>query len=324
MKLLFCVHRYAPFPGGSEIYVQNMAEESLRRGNTVAVFAGEHQGDYNGVTVTNDTNILLKHWDLIIVHGGDVNVQNFVLSNATRIPSPILYMLVLPSSSHVCLQALRDCTYLGCSTNQDWDHCKKYGVEPKAVRVRHGITLDHSIGVNGFKEKYNIQGTMFLSCGGYWPNKAMRELADVFKRANIKNTTLVTTGYDNRMNLMPENTDNVKNIILNNRADVLSAIKDADCYIMHSYQEGFGLVLLEAMVNKTPWVSRRIAGADLMKEYGHTYTSDIELVHELLTFNKNDFNIDVAYEYAINNHLIQHTVDDIESVAKKLLKPPNL
>jgi len=316
MKLLFCVHRYAPFPGGSEIYVQNMAEESLRRGHTVAVFAGEHQGNYNGVTVTSDANILLQPWDLIIVHGGDVNVQNFVLSNATRIPSPILYMLVLPSNSAVCLQALRDCSYLGCSTNQDWEHCKIHGVVNKAVQVRHGIALNQSCGQLGFKDKYNIQGTMFLSCGGYWPNKAMKELAQVFTSANINNATLVTTGYDNRMNLMPENSHNVKNIILENRNDVLSAIKEADCYIMHSYQEGFGLVLLEAMVNKTPWISRRIAGADLMKDYGHTYTDDIQLVHELRTFSRDCFSIERGYNYAMNNHLIQHTVNDIEAVAK--------
>ena len=94
MRLLFAVHRYAPFPGGSEYYVQAMAEEALSRGHEVAVFAGENQGDYNGVKVTSDPQILGWPWDLIVVHGGDVGLQNFVISNATRIPSPILYMLI--------------------------------------------------------------------------------------------------------------------------------------------------------------------------------------------------------------------------------------
>ena len=323
MKLLYVVHRYAPFPGGSEIYVQNIAEESRRRGHTVAVLAGEHQGDYNGVRVSNDGNILLEPWDLIVIHGGDVHVQNFVLTNAARIPNPILYMLVLPSSSNACLQGLRDCAYIGCSTTQDWEHCKKYGVENKAVRIRHGINLNQSLGTTGFKKKYNIRGTMFLSCGGYWPNKAMIELADVFKKINTKDATLVTTGYDNRMNLMPSDSDKVRNFILDDRADVLSAIKDADCLVMHSYQEGFGLVLLEAMVNKTPWIARQIAGAKLMKDYGHTYTDDTQLVHELLSFNRENFNIEQAYDYAMSNHLIQHTVDDIELVIKLLPNPSN-
>jgi len=109
MRYLFVVHRYYPFPGGSEYYVQAMAEEALRRGHEVWVFTGEHAGDQNGVKVTSDTSILAAPWDLIIVHGGDVGVQNFVLHNATRIPSPILYLLILPSNSPVTVQALADC-----------------------------------------------------------------------------------------------------------------------------------------------------------------------------------------------------------------------
>ena len=76
MKLLYAVHRYAPFPGGSEIYVQGMAEESLRRGHSVTVFAGDHKGNHNGVTVTSDSRVLLDKWDLIIVHRGDVSKRN--------------------------------------------------------------------------------------------------------------------------------------------------------------------------------------------------------------------------------------------------------
>ena len=72
MRLLFVVHRYG-YPGGSEIYVQGMAEESCRRGHSVAVFAGEHRGNMNGVSVTHDPTILGQQWDLVVVHGGDIN-----------------------------------------------------------------------------------------------------------------------------------------------------------------------------------------------------------------------------------------------------------
>lgn len=316
MKLLFCVHRYAPFPGGSEIYVQGLAEESLRRGHTVAVFAGEHQGNYNGVTVTSDQNILLQSWDLIVVHGGDVNIQNFVLSNASKIPSPILYMLILPSDSDVCVKALRDCAWIGCSTKQDWNHCEKYQVIEKSVEVRHGITWQNCMGTSGFKAKHNITKKMFLSCGGYWPNKAMRELASVFENANLTDSILVTTGYDNRMNLMPAASNLVMPLLIDDRSEVLSAIHDADCLLMHSYQEGFGLVLLEAMLNQTPWIARRIAGAETLKDYGETYDTNGELIFKLRSFDRNNFNIESAYNYVINNHLIGNTVDDIEAVIK--------
>lgn len=321
MKFLYVVHRYAPFPGGSEIYVQSMAEESRRRGHEVTVFAGEHQGDYNGITVTNNPAILLANWDLIIIHGGDVALQNFVLTNIKRIPSPVLYLLILPSDSMPCLQGLLDAALIGCSTQQDWDHCVKHNVHSKALQIRHGIKADNCTGIAGFKSKHNINCRMFLSCGGYWPNKAMRELAQLFETANITNSVLITTGYDNRMNLMPAKSSNVIPLLIDNREELLSAIHDADCVLMHSYQEGFGLVLLEAMLNKTPWVARNIAGAKLMNSYGKVYNTDDELVQILKNFNTSDFDVKSAERYVLSNHLISNTIDDIELAVKKLNQP---
>lgn len=317
-KMLFCVHRYAPFPGGSEIYVQSMAEESLRRGHEVTVFAGEHQGDLNGVVVTNNPAILLAPWDLIIVHGGDVNVQNLVLTNIARIPSPVLYMLILPSESQACMKGLNDCSLVGYSTHEDLEHCIKHNVKHKAVKIRHGIKQDNCLGTSGFKSKYNISKKMFLSCGGYWPNKAMKELAQLFELANLKDSVLVTTGYDNRNNLMPERTSSVLPLIINDREELLSAIKDANCLLMHSYKEGFGLVLLESMLNKTPWIARNIAGAKLMKDYGKIYNLDQELVELLQNFDALTFDLDTSYKYVTGHHLIANTVDDIEQALNRI------
>lgn len=315
-NLLYVVHRYYPFPGGSEYYVQSMAEESLRRGHKVAVLAGEHMGDQNGVIVTSDANILLASWDLIIVHGADVNVQNFVLSNIKQIPSPVLYIIMLPSGSAISLQAMNDCKYIAWCTHEDIEYIKKYGHEQKAVNVRVGIKRQNSIGTTGFKNKYNIQGPMFLSCGGYWPNKAMKELANLFENANINDAVLVTTGYDNRNNLMPTASGKVLPLLIDDKAEVLSAIAEADCYVMHSWVEGFGLVLLESMLNDTPWIARRTAGARLLEKWGKTYTTDQELVNLLQTFNRQDFDLIGAKNFALENHLISNTIDDIEAVIK--------
>lgn len=322
MRLLFVVHRYYPFPGGSEYYTAAMAEEALSRGYEVAVLAGEHQGDQNGVRVSNMADILMEKWDLIIVHGGDVGVQNFVLQNAKQIPSPILYMLILPSNSPICLQALQDCAALGWSTMDDINHLRRHGVEKKSVRVRHGIKHGDSLGKNGFKAKHGIQGRMFLSCGGYWPNKKMKELADLFVQADIEDAVLVTTGYDNRMQLMPDPVaGKVIPLLIDDKSEVLSAIKEADCYVMHSNQEGFGLVILESMLNRTPWISRHIAGPALLKRFGKTYNRDQELIKLLREFDPFDFNLDSAEEYVLNNHLIKHTVDDIEQTVHTINTP---
>lgn len=313
-KLLFVVHRYIPFPGGSEYYTAAMAEEALARGHDVSVLAGEHKGDQNRVKVTNDANILLQHWDLIIVHGAGVAVQDFVLSNALQIPSPILYMIILPEDKPVHVKALQDCKYIGWSTLEDKEFINKYSVNNKAVNVRHGIKYLENIGVPGFKQKYNIQGPMFLSCGGYWPNKAMKELAFLFKKANLPDAVLVTTGYDNRNNLMPDPSSNVVPLLIESKDDIMSAISEADCYLMHSYVEGFGLVLLESMLNKTPWIARRGSGARLLEQFGKTYSNNDELIYLLQNFNNLKWDLEGSKSYVIANHLISNTIDDIEKL----------
>jgi len=315
-KICFVVHRYAPFPGGSEYYVQQMAEECVQRHHDVTVIAGEHKGHLNGVRVTSDANDLIDK-DLIVVHGGDVGVQNFVLSNASRIESPMLYMLIKPSESPICLQALKDVKYIGCSAPEDWDHVVKHGVEYKSHKVIHGISPTDCIGEEGkFKDKYKIpkDKKMFLSCGGYWPNKKMIELADAFRKADLKDAILVTTGYDNRFGIMPHASENVIPLMVEDPKDIKNAIADADCYVMNSDAEGFGLVILESMINKTPWISRNIAGAKLLADYGQVYDTEEELIPLLQNFNRDNNKVEYAYQHVIQNHLIKNTVDDILSL----------
>jgi hypothetical protein len=86
---------------------------------------------------------------------------------------------------------------------------------------------------------------------------------------------------------------------------------------MHSHKEGFGLVLLESMLNRTPWAARNIAGAKLMSDYGFTYDNDEQLLNYMKEYKslRNTQKTENAYEYLIHNHLIRHTVDDILELA---------
>ena len=316
MRICFVVHRYAPYPGGSEYNVQRMAEECKRRGHDVIVLTGDHQGDFNGVRVSSNPQECLDA-ELVVIHGGDVGVQNFVLQNIKNLPGKVLYLLIKPSESPICIQGLKDAHYIGCTTPEDWEHVKKWGVENKSYTVNYGLELEKFIGTKGlFKEKYNIPKNkrMFLSCGGYWPNKKMIELVTAFKTANLDDAVLVTTGYDNRFNLMPESSENIIPLMVEDIADIPNAMADADCYIMNSSEEGFGLVLLEAMINKTPWISRNIAGAKLMSQYGMTYDTEEQLVEILKTWRNRS--VDAAYEYVLKNHHIKTTVDSIENIVK--------
>ena len=314
MRLLFVVHRYYPFPGGSEYYVRDMAEEMLKRKHDVTVLAHEHKGHQNGVLVSNDYNTILNQkWDLIIVHGGDVISQNMVHINAEKIQSPVLYLIVKPSDSESCFHGIMSHRFLGYSTSMDLDHIKKYKQESKARRVRHGI-VPHKYYRANLEEK-----KIFVSAGGFWPHKAMKPLAEAFSKANIPNAELHLYGYGYKEGMPAEN-DVVKCFYGKEKDEVLLAVSAADAYIMNSYEEGFGLVLLEAMMNKTPWYARDIAGAKDMCYYGTTYNDEGELMNLLRKHHRNEKKILDAYNYVMANHTIQDTCNDIEDVMLETLR----
>lgn len=308
-KILFVVHRYYPYPGGSEYYVKNMAEETYKRGHEVWVYADENMGDQNGIKVTSNFNIIFDNFDLIVIHG-DCTTQNKVISNIKAIRSPVLYMLIKPGINNFIMRGMSDSKFISYSTTHDKEFVEKNGYSKKLVYVPHGIPTS-SIGKPGFKEKYGIHGKMFLSCGGFWPHKGHLELAELFNNLNL-DSTLVITGYMipfNDFSLRPKDTKKVKTLLIEDPSEIFSAMKEADLYIMNSYEEGFGLVLLEAMINKTTWTSRRVGGADQLKNYGYVYDTSSEL-SEILSGHKPNF-VEEAYNFVINNHTIKNTVDKI-------------
>lgn len=313
-KILFAVHRYAPFPGGSETNVKNMAEEMLRRGHDVTVVAASQSGDHNGVKVTGDHNVLLDKWDLIIVHGGDVITQNIVHANAERLQSPVLYLIIKPSESEICLHGLKAHKYLGYGTSFDLDLIKKYGLENKARQVRYGLPIEDTIFPYD-KNAHPFPGKrMFISIGGFAGHKRMRPLADAFKAAKIPDAVLVILGYDGGD--VPDGSENVAVAVGAPKSAVMSLVAMSDALIMNSSEEGFGLVLLEAMMNRTPWFARDIAGAHDMRIYGSIYNTEEELMERLRAFDREkiQIQIDAAYSYVMANHTIQTCVDDIERI----------
>ena len=319
MRLLFVVHRYPPCMGGSEYYVQAMAEESLARNYEVTVFTNQHNGNLNGVKVTNDFKVVFEKWDLIIVHGGNCSNQNMVHEMSHTITSPILYLLILPSRTEICMKGLTNAKYIGCSTQADWDHVKKCNVEHKSHRVRHGIIIPRETQLadaeSRFRNRFGITTKyIILSCGGFWRHKGMMELAHIFNQINRTDTTLVLTGYHNDPNNKPPQTQNVLSLFLEDRNDVSDALSAADLYVMNSYEEGYGLVLLEAMSKRVPWAARNIAGARELCDYGYTYNNNNELFEILSNLERYLSIRPGSYENVKLECSIKNTVDDIENV----------
>ena len=306
-RILYVVHRYYPYAGGSEYYVQNMAEETLSRGHDAWVYTHQHHGNQNGVKVTSDINILSTKFDLIVVHG-DSSTQNIVLSNIDKIPSPVMYMVIKPSLNEFAIKGLELAKYVSWSTQFDKDFLCKYVSSEKMVYVPHGVPLSR-IGAPGFKKKNNIHGKMILSCGGFWKHKGHVELAQAFSESNA-DATLVTTGYWDDKQYRPKDSKNIKTLLLDDPAEAINAISEADLYVMNSSEEGFGLVLLESMLNNTPWASRRVGKAPELSRYGILYDNQNELIEILRDFD-GTFIKESGFDYVCKNHSIQNTVDAI-------------
>jgi glycosyltransferase involved in cell wall biosynthesis len=310
MKICYVAHRYYPFPGGTEYYVKNLAEETLSQGHDVTVLASQHKGNQNGVKVTNDVQVLVREkFDLVVVHGSGVGMQDTVLFNARQIPSKIMFMIIRPEESNQIFPAMENSDYIACSTPTDWRFVKKYRQDHKSIQV------NHSISKNDVAERTNKSiGSLFdpycISVGGFWSHKGHKELSEGWTVDN----RLFMTGYNNDRNWVPdvEKKSNQYLLFLENKEDVLRHIRDAELLILNSQYEGFGLVLLEAMLNDTPWASTPVAGAEVLKDHGFVYNS----LPELMEYIKKGEYIKGDKQYVIDNHLTDTTVRQILDVVK--------
>ena len=302
MNICYVAHRYYPYPGGTEYYIKNLAEETLAQGHDVTVLAGQHRGDQNGVRVTNDLNILVReHFDLVVVHGSGVAMQDSVLINARQIPSPVMFMIIRPEESKQIFPAMENSDYIACSTPTDWRFVKKYRQDHKAVQVNHSISpFDKPLN----NERHNAYGSPYaISVGGFWSHKGHKELSEGWTAEK----TLVMTGYNKDHNWIPRPKPNQHVEFLEHKDQVLEKIAGSDLLILNSQYEGFGLVLLEAMWNGVPWASTPIAGAEVLKDHGFVYNSLEELCEYV---DKGEY-IKSDIEFVRENHLTDTTVKQI-------------
>lgn len=318
-KILVVSHRAAPFPGGTEEYTANISIELYNRGHEVTLLAHEHQGnDYfpGNIQVTNDYNILLQKWDLILVHGCDCISQNITLMNSSVIKSPICYMIIKPSESDFAMHGMKHSKYLAYSTSMDLRHIKFHGHESKARRIRHGIVPSRII-----RPKDDTPDFTYVSAGGYYPHKKMSELSDAWNKFGphgMVGFELVMHGYADDPS-KPETTWTTEVNLGKTQLEVMDDIANSHGYIMNSSEEGFGLVLLEAMLNKVPVYARNIAGAKDMFPYVMTYETEEQLFqiikqYENLNSDQKSVIIQRNYEYVMSNHTIIQTVNDIEDI----------
>lgn len=308
MQLLFIVHRTYPYNGGSEYNVKLISEALANENYQVTVLTDCGDGDYGDVKVITDrTQIFSDQYDWIIIHGSDMPIQDYALLNIQKIKAKILYWIIYPSDSESALYGFRYATVIGWGTSYDFNHIVKHNCADKARYIRYAVDLNDCIGI---KTKHT--DLIFVSSGGFLANKAFEELINVFNELDMPKIKLVLTGYVGQSPFTQNKNIEIYNI--NNRNEYLNIIASADLYIMNSYSEGFGLVLLDAMINKVTWIGRNIAGATDMKQYGNVYSSQDELKNLLFKYKKDQSKIDDAYQYILNERTIKNMVKDFKFI----------
>lgn len=322
-RLLFVVHRAAPYPGGSEINTHRMAKEAVRQNHEVTVLADTNMGDFEGVHITGDRRVAYEKWDMIIVHGS-CPTQDFVHCDP-NITSPIYYILIEPpkKGSIGDIIGTKHATWIGFGTDEDWNYLLYHDDPTVMAKTRHFVYgLPHdAIGVSGrIRTALDVKTPhMIMSAGGYWPHKGFDELVTAFNEADLKESTLVLFGYATQYPVPRHGNERVMCVDGASSQDIYDAMADANLYVMNSESEGYGLTLLESMYNRTRWISRPIAAALELrrKGFGKHYYEYNGLVNAL-TAEATQLHPVIPYphpvEYVKQHHMIEHSLASLLSV----------
>ena len=120
----------------------------------------------------------------------------------------------------------------------------------------------------------NLKNKTIISVGRLDKVKGYSDLINIFSRLNNKDWTLNIVGdgpeYNNLNNLIKEKglEDNIKLLGFKNLEELNKLYKESSIYIMTSYEESFGLVLLEAASHGLPIIaySSALGAKEILKD----------------------------------------------------------
>lgn len=324
MKIILSTIGYGR-SGGTESVARDLAWGLLQKGYDFTILTETSVGDHTPIHVTGDLNIL-RSADVVFQVGAFSMMDYEVLEMRRRrlFQAPLLVWSIEPCEKFFRWMTdpqtglPQDKIMFAYSVEYALHHLQHVGLGHLGVKIRYGVPT--VVGRPGFRKKRGITTSkMFLTAGGFDIRKKQHELIKTFKEVNPPDTTLVVTGHRGLGNA-PQEQEGVRVLVPDDRQELMDAMFESDLLIMNSEAEGFGLVLLEAMFNKTPWAANKV-GATRFKEdladYGYVYENEDGLKRAFAEYGKID--VMKAFRFAEANHTTDVMVNDAEAALRTLL-----
>lgn len=208
-----------------------------------------------------------------------------------------------------------------------------YSIIPNGVDFLGDVQESNSF--NSFRRKYNIPEDTFLilNVSNYSSDKNQFFVLKSFLGAEIKNAVLVFIGsnknsysksledfyFNTKRKYEPEK--NVHFLSSLSRNDIINAYKAADLFCFASKTEYFPLVIIEAMISKTAWISTDV-GCVANLPGGIVVKSIIEMTENIIKLSQNreilmSYSL-AGYDHAKNNFLWSIIGEKLNIILKDL------
>lgn len=195
--------------------------------------------------------LLLKYFKrkplIVTVHGSDIT-----LLSKNQFARPILRFILQRADRVVAVSKFLK------------EEVKRLGVPEEHIEVVYG-----GVAVSEDREPFEPAGRVVTFIGGLVPQKGVDVLLEAFKAVKTEDATLVIVGDGlERGRLEAMAAGNIQ--FLGRRKGIKNVLEKSDVLVLPSREEGFGLVLLEAMASGVPVVATNVGGIGEIVEDGQS------------------------------------------------------
>lgn len=208
---------------------------------------------------------------------------------------------------------------------------EKYGVD--------SVVINNMVSDTFFSSKNNMHkknGYKFIAVGSLLPIKGFDLLIEAFSKCHFdQDVCLDIVGGGQEMNNLQKMIDKcglrkqIKLHGLKQAEEVCGLMTEADCYVMSSHAETFGIVCIEAMAKGLPVIATRCGGPeDFINEHNGLLipVNDVEALAGAMQDiykNAHRYNHEAIRDYCRRNFSESAIADQILAVYKEVIKNNN-